>query len=131
MIFICNFSILPLILISQTGYTQNNYQLEFIQVDNKVEVLVNDSLIYTSNTLDNNPNIEGGLEVNLRPYLTNNRDEVIVKLYNGHEPYNKDEDDKHWEIEYSLWLNQTEYDLMWNEGDDNRTGLVSEEKYYL
>lgn len=105
------------------------YIISFYQIDNKVEIIINDSIIYSSGEVDRNPDFEGLLTVNISKHLTRPKNEVIVRLYNGFEPYPEDEKDKHWEIEYSILKNEQEIDFMWNEGDDFRNGLVFEERY--
>lgn len=107
------------------------YVFVFNKIDNKVEIIINDSLVYDSGTLNHNPELKGLYNYDISKHLTRERNEVIVRLYNGFAPYPKHQKDKHWEIEYSLFKNGKEYDLMWDVGDDYRTGLVFEEKYYL
>ena len=110
---------------------KDDYTFAFYKIDNKVEIIVNDSLIYSTGEMKGNPDLEGNLTYKVGHLLTQGRDEVIVRLYNGHEPYSPDKKDQHWEIEYSLFKNGKEYDLMWDEGDDYKTGLVFEETYFL
>lgn len=92
---------------------------------------MNDSLVFTSGIIDHNPNLEDKFSCNISNWLTNGKDEVIIRLYNAYEPYNVDQNDQHWEIEYVLHKGKLEFDFMWDSKDDYRQGLVFEEKYYL
>ncbi len=110
---------------------KDEYTFAFYKIDNKVNIIINDSLVFTSGEFDQNPDLEGNFTSNITRFLTDEQDEVTIQLYNGFEPYPKDQKDQHWEIEYSLFKNGEEIDLMWNEGDDFKTGLVFEAKYYF
>ena len=94
-----------------------------------VEIIVNDSLIYSSGEMKGNPDLEGNITYSIGHLLTDNEDVVIVKLYNGYAPYYDFKKDEHWEIDYAIFKNGQEIEQMWDEGDDYRTGLVFEEKY--
>lgn len=107
-----------------------DYTIVFDRIDNKVEVMVNDSLVFSSGIIDNNPDLKSDYKVYLGNYLTESKDEVIIRLYNGFEPY-QDQDDKHWEIQYVILKGEEEYEYMWDYEDDYRLGIVFEEKYYL
>ena len=119
------------LLNTQVSAPETDCLVSFSKIDNKVTISVNDSLVYDSGTVDFNQQLNNNLSVQLGNYLTKGRDKVIIRLYNGHEPYLKDEEDKHWEIEYQIIKNGVEIDLMWDMGDDNKKGLVFEEKYFL
>ncbi|MAE87334.1 MAG: hypothetical protein CMB80_31665 [Flammeovirgaceae bacterium] len=123
--------LLILINLFVTDHDAEDYVFVFNKIDNKVEILVNDSLIFDSGTVNHNPELEGLYTCNITKYLTSERDVVVVRLYNGFEPYPEEQKDKHWEIEYSLNKDGVEVEQMWNEGDDFKIGLVFEEIYYL
>lgn len=112
-------------------YKETDYFIEFYKVDNKVDIIVNDSLVYTTGTIDLNPDLKGNMNFYIGAYLTDKKDEVIVRLNNGYEPYDMEQSDKHWEIEYAIKKNGVEYDYMWDADDDYRVGVVFEKKYYL
>lgn len=117
--------------LSTSLITADNCTVSFYRVDNKVDIAVNDAVVYTTGIINNNPNLNGTLSFDISPFLTSNPDTVSIRLYNGVEPYSNLQKDQHWEIEYSLKMNGLELDFMWNEGDDDRKGLVFEETYYL
>lgn len=123
--FICSLGL------SSPAETKDDYTFAFYKIDNKVEIIVNDSLIYSTEEMKGNPDLEGKLTYSIGHLLTEGRDEVIVRLYNGYAPYPEEKKDQHWEIEYSILKNGQEYDLMWDEGNDYKTGLVFEEVYYF
>ncbi len=108
----------------------NDYTFIFDKIDNKVEILVNDSIVYTSGTIDNNPNLGDDYQIYIGNFLTKEEDLVVLRVYNGHEPY-QDEEDPHWEIKYVLNQGDEEYDYVWEYADDNAIGLVFEEEYKL
>lgn len=122
------------ILLISLGYnahqTTNDYTLKFSRVDNLIEVIVNDSLVYSSGIIDNNPALDGGVAVFLNKYLTPKEDKVIIRLYNGHPPYTE-QDDMHWELECQLFKGDEEIEYIWEMADDNQIGLVFEEIFYL
>lgn len=122
--------LLPFCLGPNTEDQMNDFTFIFDKIDNKVEILVNDSIVYTSGTIDNNPNLEGDYEIYLGNFLTKAEDIVLIRVYNGHEPY-ENEKDEHWEIKYVLNEGSAEYDYVWEYGDDNAIGLVFEEEYKL
>lgn len=109
--------------------TKDEYTFAFYRIDNMVEIIVNDSLIYSSGEMKGNPDLEGNITYSIGHLLTDNEDVVIVKLYNGYAPYYDFKKDEHWEIDYAIFKNGQEIEQMWDEGDDYRTGLVFEEKY--
>lgn len=112
-------------------YQGTDYTFTFTHIDNKVDILVNDSLVFTSGIIDHNPDLENKFSCQIGPFLTPGKDEVTVRLYNAYEPYNVDQNDKHWEIEFVLHKGQKEIDFMWDSKDDFAQGIVFEEKYYL
>ncbi|MEO9476663.1 MAG: hypothetical protein ABJG41_14070 [Cyclobacteriaceae bacterium] len=121
-----------LILSVQIQFKDTDYTFQFYHIDNKVEIIVNDTVVYSSPEIDKNPKIEGNLSFNISKYLTDKEDIVIIKLYNGFEPYPEHEKDKHWEIEYSLIKNgKEEIEMMWDQGNNSKTGLVFKKTYRL
>ncbi|WP_421872928.1 hypothetical protein [Marinoscillum sp.] len=113
----------------QQDYKTIDYVIAFYRIDNQVDIIVNDSLVYTTGVIDHNPDFKGEFTYYIGNHLTDQEDQVTVRLYNGRPPY--DIKDKHWEIEYVLKKNGKEFDYMWDEGDNNEVGLVFEEKYLL
>lgn len=122
--------LIPFFSAFNTSKQDNNYTFIFDKIDNKVEILVNDSIVYTSGTIDNNPNLGKDFQIYLGNYLTEDEDRVVLRVYNGHEPY-ENEEDQHWEIKYVLNQGSEEYDYVWEYADDNTIGLVFEEEYKL
>jgi len=107
-----------------------DYTVVFEKIDNRVELYVNDSLVFDSKSIDGNPELGKTMSVFLGHYLTPNDDLIKVKLYNGFEPY-QTQDDAHWEIRYMVLEGEEEYDYFWDFGDNNQIGLVLEENFYL
>lgn len=107
-----------------------DFTIAFDRIDNLAEIVVNDSLIYSSGAIDFNPDLEGSITVYLGSFLTNKKDKVVIKLYNGHEPYQV-QDDSHWELKYVIFRGDEEYETVWEYADDRKIGLVFEEVYYL
>lgn len=115
-----------------TDTTESNYSITFLKIDNKAELIINDSIIYSSGVIDDNPDLnELYSKIYFGNYLTPARDEVIIRLYNAKKPYKVDQNDKHWEIEYVIYKDEKEFEYMWDSEDDYAQGLVFEEKYYL
>ncbi len=107
-----------------------DYTIIFEQIDNRVELFVNDSLVFDSESIDGNPELGSTMTIYLGYYLTPQPDEIKIKLFNGFEPYNE-QDDKHWEIRYMVKEGKEEYDYFWDYNDENQIGLVLEETFYL
>ncbi len=116
--------------IDQPKTEEFDYTFRFSKIDNMVQITVNDDLVYTSGVVDHNPDLDGAYSVYISKYLTSGEDKVIIRLFNGYEPYNT-QDDKHWELEYQLLKDGKEYEYVWEYADDNKLGLVFEETYYL
>ncbi len=118
-----------LLFMQNPDYKEKDYLIRFHRIDNKVDIIVNDSLVYTSGVIDSNPDFKGEKTLYLGSYLTNEVDEVVIKVYNGRKPYIVK--DKHWEIEYVIEKKGIEYEYMWDEGNNNEVGLVFEEKHFF
>lgn len=125
------FQVFSVLIPLREDYSDNNYIISFIKIDNRVEIIVNDSIVFNSGVINHNPNVKEFVGFDLSPVLTPEKDEVIVRLFNGYEPYHEGMEDVHWEIEYEMMKGDKVYDIMWNEADDNRIGQVFEEVYYL
>lgn len=109
---------------------KEHYYIQFERIDNRADILVNDSLVYSSGTIDFNPELNELHSIYLGNFLTSELDKVVVRIYNGHEPY-LDEDDKHWEIKYVLLENEDLVDYVWEYEDDGTIGVVFEMIHYL
>ncbi|WP_420317644.1 hypothetical protein [Ekhidna sp.] len=114
---------------SPTCDQAKDYTFIFEKVDNRVEILVNDSIIYDSGTI-NDPHSFSGKKISIGPYLKHANNKVVVRLYNGYEPY-ENQIDRSWQIKYALMEGTDEYENYWEKGRDYRVGLVLEEAYYL
>lgn len=106
-----------------------DYSFVFDRVDNRVEILVNDSVIYDSGTIID-PSSFYGKKVSLGAYLKYASNKVVVRLYNGAEPY-RDQIDQEWQLKYRLLEGETEFEHYREKGKDYKIGLILEEKYYL
>ena len=86
--------------------------------------------MYTSGTIDFNPDLTEVYSVYLGNFLTPKKDKVVVRLYNGHEPY-ENEEDSSWELKYVLLKNEDLVDYVWESENDGRIGVVFEMTHYL
>jgi hypothetical protein len=118
------FAILSLIFYSKAP----EYMLSLEKVDNKVEVLVNDSLVYSTGVMEGNKEL--GLKVKLNPWLAPGENQIKVRLYNGSDVL-IEQRDKHWEVRYELYRDDEPIDYIWEKGDDFKIGLTFEKSYQI
>ncbi|MFZ9046789.1 MAG: hypothetical protein ACO2ZZ_13095 [Cyclobacteriaceae bacterium] len=107
--------------------SQNSSQNYFVfeKIDNEVKILLDDEAHYNSGQISGNPEMELKIDlVDLNEIQT-----ITIKLLNGSGQF--DQEDKHWEIRYELFLDDQPVDYIWEYADDSRTGIVFEKKYKL
>lgn len=106
----------------------SDYILAFNKVDNKVDVFINDSLIYTSGFIGYSPELD--LQVDFGQFIKNGNEVLRIELYNGYEPYD-DQIDPLWEVRYDLIIEGEIVDFIHEYGDDNGIGKVFETQYKI
>ena len=107
---------------------QAKYLLAISEIDNRVNVLVNDSLIFDSGTIHNSPEVN--FKIDLTPYVITGDEEVKLKLLNGLEPY-EPQADAQWEVRYDLIVDGEIVDFVHEYDDDGRIGEVFETTYII
>ena len=117
-------------LINGNLKSEDDHVIIFYRIDNSVEILVNDSIVYESGIIHNNPSLGDTYKIPLGIYLTDAQDEVIIRVNNGVPP-NEEQNDTHWEIKYSIFNGDERIDYFWDYSDDNEIGLVFEERYFF
>lgn len=127
-IYLLKFIILATLVVDSS--TEQHYYIQFEKIDNRADILVNDSLVYTSGTVDFNPDLGEQHLIYLNNFLSEEEDKVVIRVYNGHEPYSE-EKDTHWEVRYLILENEKMIEYVWEDGDDGRIGLVHEMTHYL
>ncbi len=106
----------------------NTFTLTFEKIDNRVEVLVEDSLIYNSGLIEGNPELT--FKVDVTKHLVKGLNKLTIRVFNGSE-YLPDQDDSHWEIRYEINQNGKLFDYIWDDGDEKVIGKVFEMTHYL
>ena len=100
--------------------------IAFYNIDNEAKVTVNDSLVFMSGMINNNPSLV--LDIGLEEYLKSGNNSVRVELYNDecnnchHNP---------WEVRYEFIENNEVVDYV-NESssDESTSGGLKFEKVY-
>ena len=104
------------------------HMLIFNKIDNKVNVSINDSLIFTSGLISDNPELD--IRVDLTPFIKDGSETLRIDLYNGQAPY-VDQLDPYWEVRYDLILNQEIADFDHAFEKNNAVGLVYTNEYQI
>jgi len=102
--------------------------IRFYKIDNKINVYVNDSLIYESKTFDGNPDLK--IDVDLEDHLVKGANLVKVELYNGYED-NDYKKDRFWEIRYEMFNNEESIDYMHQFSSNGAAGLAFDYSHQL
>lgn len=112
------------------GLSQPEYFLRFTRIDNQVNVYVNGQLVYESEVIDGNPDLD--IRVGLTKHLKEGLNTVKIELYNGSD-FNKVITDSHWEVRYELLEDGEGIDYMHQLSDkgDNGLSFEYEHKIYL
>ena len=110
------------------AHSPNGYKLEFDKVDNRIEVMVGDSVIYDSGLIGYKPDFS--LTVPIDESLLEYSKVLKVRLHNGTEGL-KEGEDIHWEIRYYLYKGDEIVDSHWREADDGQIGVVFESSYIM
>ncbi len=100
--------------------------LKFSRIDNRVTVYADDVLVYDSETVHSNPELD--IQVNITSALAQEPDSLKVTVYNGEPPYTMMEDPE-WEIHYELIINGEEIDFVFEHAENNALGMVFSKRY--
>ena len=102
--------------------------LIFNKIDNTVNIFINDSMIFTSGLISDNPELD--LRVDLTPFIIEGSEKLRIELYNGQEPYD-DQIDPYWEVRYDLILSDELADFDHAFEKNNAIGLVYTNEYII
>jgi len=107
---------------------ESEHMFVFTKIDNKVDVFINDSLIFSSGLILNSPELE--VRVDLTPFIEDGSERLKLQLYNGQEPYT-DQLDPSWELRYDLILNGQIADFDHLTEKNNALGMVYQTTYII
>lgn len=121
--------IISFLILSFTSFDSRpkNYSLLIEKIDNRVEVLLGDSIIYNSGVIDFNPELD--FRLNLDSYKVESN-KLTIRLFNG-SPGRSSDSDPHWELRYLLYKGDEVVEYEWQQEDDYQTGMVFEVTYEL
>ena len=108
-----------------------NYSIAFSKIDNRVYAFVNDELVFDSQFIDGNPELN--LSLDLNPFLKKGTNVITIQLENG-SVLNAFIVDTHWTIRYEIFENDESYDYAYESSKNGQTGLIvyeKEHKIYL
>lgn len=105
-----------------------DYKFLFEKIDNKAQIFIGDSLVYSSDTIELNPDL--AIEVYIFDYDKRDGD-LIVKVFNGGRADVAVLEDTHWEVRYELFKEGQSIDYVWEMSRDleEKLGLVYEKSY--
>ncbi|MEQ9402704.1 MAG: hypothetical protein RIM99_03885 [Cyclobacteriaceae bacterium] len=106
----------------------SGYILAISKIDNNVNVYVEDSLIFTSGTIHNSPEVD--FQIDLSQFIKDGSETLRIELLNGVEPYDQ-QIDPYWEIMYDLIIDGEIVDFIHEYDDDNAIGKVYENSYLI
>ena len=108
-----------------------DYNITFSKIDNRVYAFVNDELVFDSQFIDGNPELN--LSLDLNPFLKKGTNVIKIQLENG-SILNAFIVDTHWTIRYEIFENDESYDYAYESSKNGQTGLIvyeKEHKIYL
>ena len=111
-------------LLSPIKQTQN-YYITFSKIDNRAYAFINDELIFDSQFIDGNPELN--LSLDLSPFLKRGNNLLKVQLENGSK-LNTFINDTHWTIRYEIFENGNSYDYAYESSKNGQAGLIVYEK---
>lgn len=115
-----------LILTPETFYQESGYFILFSKIDNQAKVYVNDSLVYESEIIDGNPDLN--IKVKLDKYLKKGLNKLKIEIYNG-SAFNQVMTDTNWEIRYEVFKGKESLDYMHQTSDNGKKGLAVDFKH--
>ena len=126
MYFICNRLVSFYLIFLTTVITQTrNYEITFSKIDNRAYVFINDKLVFDSQFIDGNPELN--LSFNLSPFLKKGDNLLKVQLENGSN-LNAFINDTHWTIRYEIFEDGESYDYAYESSKNGKVGLIVYEK---
>lgn len=102
-----------------------DYNIIFSKIDNRVYAFVNDELIFDSQFIDGNPELN--LSLDLNPFLKKGTNVIKIQLENG-SILNAFIIDTHWTIRYEIFENDESYDYAYESSKNGQTSLIVYEK---
>ena len=102
-----------------------DYNIIFSKIDNRVYTFVNDELVFDSQFIDGNPDLN--LSLDLNPFLKKGTNVIKIQLENG-SILNAFIVDTHWTIRYEIFENAESYDYGYESSKNGKTGLIVYEK---
>ena len=102
-----------------------DYNITFSKIDNRVYAFVNDELVFDSQFIDGNPELN--LSLDLNPFLKKGTNVIKIQLENG-SILNAFIVDTHWTIRYEIFENDESYDYAYESSKNGQTGLIVYEK---
>ena len=102
-----------------------DYNITFSKIDNRVYAFVNDELVFDSQFIDGNPELN--LSLDLNPFLKKGTNVIKIQLENG-SILNAFIVDTHWTIRYEIFENDESYDYGYESSKNGQTGLIVYEK---
>ena len=110
------------------GQLNSDYILNLKKVDNLAKVYINDSLVYTSQIVHGNPEVDYYFDFSA--FIKDGSEILKIELFNGEAPYQV-QDDQHWEIRYYLIIKGENIYFTHESGDDYRIGKVYVEEFLI
>ena len=117
-----------LIFLTTVVNQTTNYEITFSKIDNRAYVFINDELIFDSQFIDGNPELN--LSLNLSPFLKKGNNLLKVQLENGSN-LNAYINDTHWTIRYEIFENGESYDYAYESNKNGEAGLIVYEKEHI
>ena len=102
-----------------------DYSIAFSKIDNRVYAFVNDELVFDSQFIDGNPELN--LSLDLNPFLKKGTNVIKIQLENG-SILNAFIVDNHWTIRYEIFENAESYDYGYESSKNGKAGLIVYEK---
>ena len=114
-----------LIVLTTVINQTTNYEITFSKIDNRAYVFINNELVFDSQFIDGNPELN--LSLNLSPFLKKGDNLLKVQLENGSN-LNAFVNDTHWTIRYEIFENGESYDYAYESSKNGGAGLIVYEK---
>jgi len=109
-------------------YPDEGYLFSITSIDNRVNILVDDSLVFDSETIGGGQKVN--FEVPITAFLKRGDEVVKIQLYNGIPPYNP-QFDQEWKIAYDFVIDGEIVDFAHESGSDGKVGVVFENTYKI
>ena len=117
-----------LIFLTTVVNQTTDYEITFSKIDNRAYVFINDELIFDSQFIDGNPELN--LSLNLSPFLKKGNNLLKVQLENGSN-LNAFINDTYWTIRYEIFENGESYDYAYESSKNGKAGLIVYEKEHI